>query len=247
MSVTAAFLNTRTLPRRCGKQDSTCVSFLVGRVLPVVRRGRLTRGYSVFYRGKMFAIRRSQGLLGTTRTLNFNTGLRTSRVIDFKKTRLTKRLGTLDTSRLLRTSSRNVGTLTRGGMMTALLPLATFALGRPCTHNEGVVSDNYTMTLTASLGPNDYFSKSVPLAFTLTYVCVGLAITRTVATVALGNTTTLKHTSHVKDVRTKGRKSFILLKASGPRVLPCCANVGTIGLAVGKKHVLRSGWPVGCW
>lgn len=37
ISVISAFLNTRTLPRRCTKEDSRCVSFLVHRVLPLVR------------------------------------------------------------------------------------------------------------------------------------------------------------------------------------------------------------------
>lgn len=242
ISVMSAFLKTRTLPPRCAKQRSRCVSFLVRRVLPVVQRGRLTRYYSIFYRRKIFSVRRSHHLLATTHSRNFLLGLRTSRVISLKKTRLTTRLGTLSTSRLLRTSSANVHTVTRTKIMTALLPLATFTLGRPCTHTHSVLSTNYTITLTASLGPNDYFSNSVPLAFTLTYVCVNFAVRRTVATLALGKTTTLGHTSHVNDVRINGRNSFIILSSASCGVLPCCVNVGYIGAAVGENILCPMIW-----
>lgn len=235
MSIISAFLNTRTIPTRCGKQASRCMSCVVRRIVPMIIRGGLTRFYSIFYRRNIFSVRRSRHLLLTTGRVKLTLGLRTSRVMPLKNTKLTTRLSTISTSRLLRTSSTSVHTVTSGKIITALLPLATFTLGRSCTHKHRVVSTNYTITLTASLGPNDYFSNSVPLAFTLTYVCVGVDVRRTVATLALGNTTTLGHTSDVNDVRINGGKSFMILGASGCRFLPCCIKVGYIGAAVGKK------------
>lgn len=240
ISVIPAFLNTRTLPSRCGRHPSSCVSFLVHRLLPIVRQSSLTRFYSIFYRRNIFSVRRSHHLLATTKSCNLLPGLRTSRVIPLKNTRLTTRLKTMSTSRLLRTSSTNVRTVTHGKIITALLPLATFTLGRPCTQKHSVVSTKYTMTLTASLGPNDYFSNSVPLAFTLTYVRVRLAMRRTVATLALGKTTTLGHTSSVNDVRINGGNSFMILSSSGCRVLSCCIKVGYMGAAVGNKVLCPS-------
>lgn len=191
--------------------------------------------YSIFYRRNIFSIRRDRHLLGTTHDRHFGLGLRTSRVISFKKTRLTTHLGTIDTSRLLRVSSANVGHLTHSKAVTALLPLATFSLGRPCTPKHQVVSTNYTITLTSSLGPNDYFSDSVPLLFTLTYVRVGLAPRRTLATLAVGKTTTLKQRGGINDVSIKGGTSLILLGFPSCGFLPCRVKVGVISAIVGSN------------
>lgn len=244
--IVPTFMGLHSIPGEYAGRAGDYVDFVIGRVLPEVRRRGLARFVDVFCEKGVFGLEESRRFLEAARAAGFGLKLHADEIVRIGGAGLAAELGATSADHLLKADGADLRRMAEAGVVATCLPLTAFVLREPYAPARTMIDMGLCVALASDLNPGSCYSQSIPLIFALAVLQMGLGVEEALAALTLNGAAALGLAGETGSLEAGKRADMVLLDAPSYRHLAYHVGMNLVETVVcaGEPHTARGLAPV---
>ena len=232
IDIVSTFLGAHALPQEYAGRSDDYIDFLIGEMLPEVRRRQLAECCDVFCEKGVFSIEQSRRLLTAAGEQGFLLKLHADEIVSFGGAELAAELRALSADHLLQASDKGIRAMAEAGVVTTLLPLTAFSLKEPYARARDMINAGCAVALATDLNPGSCFSGSIPLTFALACIYMGLSVEEAITALTLNGAAALNRADSIGSLEVGKKGDMVILNSDKYNVLPYYVGMSCIDVTI---------------
>jgi len=175
VGIVPTYLGPHSTPPEFEGRGSAYLDYVIAEVLPAVAAQGIAKFCDIFCEKGVFGIEDSRRYLLAARELGFGLKLHADEIQRTGGAALAAELGAASADHLLKADPADLRRLAEAGVVATCLPLTAFTLREPYADARGMVESGCAVAIATDLNPGSCYSQSIPLAFALAVLYMGLS------------------------------------------------------------------------
>ena len=232
VDIVPTFLGAHALPPEFAGRSDDYIRFLIGDMLPLIRRKDLAECCDVFCEKGVFSVEQSRQLLTAAKAQGYRLKLHADEIVPLGGAELAAELGALSADHLLQASDAGIRAMASAGVVATLLPLTAFALKEPYARARDMIEAGCAVALATDLNPGSCFSGSIPLTFALACIYMHLSVEEAITALTLNGAAALNRADSIGSIEVGKKGNLVLLHAPTYHVLPYYVAMNSVDATI---------------
>lgn len=238
VDVASTFLGAHALPPEYTGRADAYIDYLVGTMLPEVKRRGLAEHCDVFCEKGVFTVEQSRRLLEAARAMGFGVKIHADEIVSFGGAELAGELKALSADHLLHASDDGIRAMRDAGVVATLLPLTAFTLREPYARGREMIDSGCAVALATDLNPGSCCSGSIPLTFALACIYMHLTVEEAITALTLNGAAAIGRAHLVGSIEVGKQGDFALLDTDTHYVLPYYTGMNAVRTTIKAGRIL---------
>ncbi len=238
VDVVRTFLGAHAVPKEYGGNPDGFIGYLISDVLPRVAEQRLAEFCDVFCEKGVFSVGQSERLLTRARASGLQLKIHADEINPLGGAELAARLGAVSADHLLHASDEGIDHMARAGVVAVLLPNTAFGLKEPYARARFMIDRGCAVALATDFNPGSCFSESIPLAFALATLSMGMTPEEAVTAFTINAAAAIGRAEKIGSLDVGKTGDAVILEFPSYRYIPYHMAVNSVEKVVKRGKVV---------
>jgi imidazolonepropionase len=228
LDVVPTFLGAHAVPEEYRGDPERYVELLVGEMIPAVARQSLARFCDIFCEEGVFSVDQSRRILQAAAALGMRLKIHADEVHPLGGAGLAAEVRAVSAEHLLAATDPGLQAMARAGTIACLLPATAYSLRKPYARARAMIDLGVPVALATDCNPGSSYTESMPFAFGLGVLNLGLSIQEALVASTLNAAYALGMNDRVGSLDVGKSADLLLLDGETPAILAYHAGVSPV-------------------
>jgi imidazolonepropionase len=241
VEIVPTYLGPHAVPPEFEGRPGAYIDYVIAEVLPAVRAQGVAAFCDVFCEKGVFELADSRRYLEAAKAMGFGIKLHADEIEALGGAGLAAELGATSADHLLKSSRPDLERMAEAGVVATCLPLTAFALRESYADARAMIEAGCAVAIGSDLNPGSCYSQSIPLAFALAVLYMGLTIEEALTALTLNGAAALGLADRLGSIEVGKAGDLVLLEAPSIAFLPYHVGMSIVTATVkGGEVVYRA-------
>jgi imidazolonepropionase len=241
VEIVMTYLGPHSVPPEFEGRPGEYIDYVIREVLPAVRAQGHARFCDIFCEKGVFELPDSRRYLEAAKALGFALKLHADEIAPLGGAGLAAELGATSADHLLKASRPDLERMAAAGVVATTLPLTAFALREPYADARAMIEAGCAVAIGTDLNPGSCYSQSIPLAFALAVLYMGLSVEEALTALTLNGAAALGMADRIGSLEPGKTGDLVVLDAPSISFLPYHVGMNLVAATVkGGEVVYRA-------
>lgn len=232
VDIVSTFMGAHATPMEYKGREDDFLDYLIGEVMPEVKRQELAECCDIFCEKNVFDIEQSRRYLTAAKKLGFKLKIHADEIVTLGGAELAAELGALSADHLLQASDKGIEDLANSNTVATLLPCTAFSLKEHYARGRYMIDSGCAVALATDLNPGSSFTNSIPLLFALACIYMQLSPEEAVTALTINSAAAVGKADKIGSIDIGKQGDIIILEYPSYKFLPY-----HIGMNIVKKTI----------
>ena len=191
VDIVPTFMGMHSIPAEYKGQPSAYTDYVLGTVLPEIKRQGIALFCDVFCEKGVFELADSRRFLEAAKAAGFGIKLHADEIQQLGGAGLAAVLGATSADHLLKADPVDLAAMAAAGVIATCLPLTAFVLREPYANARAMIDSGCAVALASDLNPGSCYSQSIPLAAALGVLYMSMSMEEVLCALTLNGAAAL--------------------------------------------------------
>ncbi len=238
VDVVRTFLGAHAVPKEFEGNGDRFIDYLISQVLPDVASLKLAEFCDVFCEKGVFSVEQSKLLLEKARTFGLQLKIHADEITTLGGAELAARLGAVSADHLLHASDKGIEEMAKAGVIAVLLPNTAFSLKEPYARARFMIDSGCAVALATDFNPGSCFSESIPLAFALATLYMGMTPEEAVTAFTINAAAAIGRADRIGSLDAGKMGDVVILEFPSYQYIPYHIGVNSVEKVVKQGNIV---------
>ncbi|MCX7023508.1 MAG: imidazolonepropionase [Spirochaetes bacterium] len=209
------FMGLHATPKEYAGRTREYVDFVIGTVLPEVKRQGVAVFCDVFTERNVFELDDSRRYLEACAREGFGLKLHADEIERIGGAGLAAEMKAVSADHLLKASPGDIARMAAAGVVATCLPLTAFVLREPYADARSMIDSGCALALASDLNPGSCYSQSIPMIFAIGVLYMKLSVEECLTALTLNGAAALGLAGDSGSLEPGKRADLLILDAPG--------------------------------
>ena len=211
IDVVSTFLGAHAIPPEFAGKEDAYIDFVIQSVLPEVIAQGVAKFCDVFCETGVFSVESSKRLLTAAKRMGLTPKIHADEMNSLGGTQLAVDLDAASADHLLAINDVSIRALANSSVVATVLPGTAFSLNKPFAPARKMIDAGCAVAIATDFNPGSCFSSSIPLAFALAGLKLGLSAEEALTALTLNGAAALGLASEIGSIEVGKIADFAVL------------------------------------
>jgi imidazolonepropionase len=228
IDVVSTFLGAHSVPKDYKGKEDEFIEFIIEKVLPVVKEKELAEFCDIFCEKNVFSVEQSRKLLTKAKEMGFKLKLHADEIVQLGGSELAAELGAVSADHLLQASDKGIKDMSEAGVVCTVLPCTAFSLKEHYARARFMIDNGCAVAIATDLNPGSCFTESIPLAFALSTLYMGMNTEEAVTALTINGAAAVNRAESIGSIDVGKKGDIIILEFPSYKYIPYHIGVSTV-------------------
>ena len=228
LDVIPTFLGAHAVPEEYKSDPERYIDILIGEMLPAVARQGIARFCDIFCEEGVFSLDQSRRILQSAAALGMKLKIHADEVHPLGGAGLAAEIQATSAEHLLAATDQGLQAMARAGTIACLLPATAYSLRKPYARARAMIELSVPVALATDCNPGSSYTESMPFAFGLAVLNMGLSVQEALAAATLNAAYAIGLNDRVGSLDAGKSADLLLLDGESPAILAYHAGVSPV-------------------
>jgi imidazolonepropionase len=219
LTVVPTFLGAHAVPAGFPGGAGSYAKLVATHMIPEVARVGVARFCDVFCEQGVFDLGQTRQILEAARSSGLGLKLHADEIHDTGGASLAASLGAVSADHLLAASDQGLQAMAAAGVIAVLLPCTAFSMRKPYARARAMVGMGCAVAIASDCNPGSSCTESMPFAFTLAVMQMGLSVEEALAAATLNSAYAVGLGAEAGSLSVGKSADFLLLDGETPAII----------------------------